>query len=155
MKNKLDCSIFDEEMERLKTAINSINASSGGDPKPIIPTGPTISSKEMADIREAIKKVWEHEEKCKNLSLDEILKKLQELEKSLKDKADKHDIKKLDDEKADKKKVKEKIKKLKKQIDELKDLLKKLDLELKALSALSGSSSQKSGINPDIIVSLT
>lgn len=76
MKNKLDCSIFDEEMERLKTAINSINASSGGDPKPIIPTGPTISSKEMADIREAIKKVWEHEEKFKNLSLDEILKKL-------------------------------------------------------------------------------
>lgn len=73
----------------------------------------------------------------------------------MKDKADKHDIKKLDDEKADKKKVKEKIKKLKKQIDELKDLLKKLDLELKALSALSGSSSQKSGINPDIIVSLT
>ena len=73
----------------------------------------------------------------------------------MKDKADKHDIKKLDDEKADKKKVKVKIKKLKKQIDELKDLLKRLDLELKALSALSGSSSQKSGINPDIIVSLT
>ena len=61
MKNKLDCSLFDEEMERMKNIINSLN-SSGGDPKPIIPTGPTLTSKEITDIREAIKKVWEHDD---------------------------------------------------------------------------------------------
>ena len=60
LKNKLDCSLFDEEMERLKNIINSLNTS--GDAKPIIPTGPSLSSKEITDIREAIKKVWEHDE---------------------------------------------------------------------------------------------
>jgi hypothetical protein len=29
MKTKVDCSLFDEEMERLKNAINSISSSGG------------------------------------------------------------------------------------------------------------------------------
>ena len=136
MKNKLDCSLFDEEMERLKNAINSLSSSSG-DPKPIIPTGPTLSSKEITDIREAIKKVWEHEDKLKNLNLDDLLKRLHEVEKDVKE--NKHDIKKLDDEKMDKKKVKEKVKKLKKKIEELRDLISKLESAVKTLSSLGGS----------------
>ena len=80
LKNKLDCSLFDEKMERMKNIINSLNTL-GGEPKPIIPAGPSLSTKEITDMREAIKKVREHEEKFKNLSLNAILKKLQELEK--------------------------------------------------------------------------
>ena len=55
MGNKLDCSLFDEEMEKLKNLINSL---AGKDIKtPIISTGPSISSKELNDIRDAIKKI--------------------------------------------------------------------------------------------------
>jgi hypothetical protein len=45
----------------------------------------------------------------------------------MKDKADKSDIKKLDEHKADKKHVKEDIEKVWKEIEELKDLLSKLE----------------------------
>jgi hypothetical protein len=41
-----------------------------------LPTGPQISSKELNDIREAIKKVWEHEEKFKQLNIDALMKRL-------------------------------------------------------------------------------
>ena len=150
MKNKLDCTLFDEEMERLKAIINSLN-SAGGDPKPIIPTGPSLSTKEISDIREAIKKVWEHEDKLKNLNLDELFKKLQELEKEVDD--HKSDIKKLDKEKAKKKKTKESLKKHSEEIEELKKLLKKLESTVKALVEMGGS--KDSGVSPDILISLT
>lgn len=152
MKNKLDISIFDEEMERLKSIINSLN-SSGGDPKPLIPAGPSLSTKEITDIREAIKKVWEHEEKLKDLSLDHILKKLHELEKELKEKADEKDVKKLDKEKANKKKTKEKLKKLNEEIEELKKLLKKLEATVKTLSEMGAG--KGSGVGADVIIKIT
>ena len=64
VKNKVDYNIFDEEMERLKNLINQLS-SSGGEIKQIVPTGPSISSKEMSEIRDAIKKVYEHDEKLR------------------------------------------------------------------------------------------
>ena len=159
MKNKLDCSLFDEEMERMKNIINSLNTS-GGDPRPIIPTGPSLSSKEITDFREAVKKVWEHDETLKGLNLDSILKRLEEVEKDVKEKADKTDVKKLDKEKADKKKTKEKFKKVWEDIDELKKLLKKLESTVKTLQGLGFANSNKqappasapSSINPEVII---
>lgn len=76
MKNKLDCSLFDEEMDRFKNLINSLSSSDGEIKAPIIQSGPSISTKELNEIREALKKVAEHEEKFKLLSLDAILKRL-------------------------------------------------------------------------------
>jgi hypothetical protein len=52
-------------------------ASSGKEIKaPIIQSGPSISTKELNEIREALKKVDEHDEKLKTLNLDQILKKI-------------------------------------------------------------------------------
>jgi hypothetical protein len=81
----------------------------------------------MNEIREAIKKVYEHDEKLRLLNVDGILKRLQQLEHDIKDKADKSDIKKLDEHKADKKNVKEDIEKVWKDIEELRDLITKLE----------------------------
>ena len=39
-------------------------------------TGPSFSSKEMNDIREAIKKVWEHEKRLEGFDRD-LFKKMQ------------------------------------------------------------------------------
>jgi hypothetical protein len=50
-------------------------ASSGKDIKaPIIASGPSLSSKEINELRELVKKVNDHDEKLKNLNLDAILK---------------------------------------------------------------------------------
>jgi chromosome segregation ATPase len=74
--NKVDYNVFDEEMEKIRDLINSL-ASSGKEIKaPIIQSGPSISTKDMNDIKEMMKKVAEHEEKLKNLNLDAIMKKL-------------------------------------------------------------------------------
>ena len=74
--NKVDCSLFDAEIEALKNLINQL-ASSGKDIKaPIVQSGPSISSKELNDFREALKKVAEHEVKLKGLNLESILKRL-------------------------------------------------------------------------------
>jgi predicted nuclease with TOPRIM domain len=55
MSNKLDCSLFDEEIDKLKNLINSL---AGKELKtPLIASGPSISSKELNDIRDAIKKI--------------------------------------------------------------------------------------------------
>lgn len=56
---------------------NLINSLQGKDIKtPIVQSGPSITSKELNDIRECIKKVAEHDEKLKGLNLDAIMKKL-------------------------------------------------------------------------------
>lgn len=76
MRNKVDCSNFDEEIERIKDLINQL-ASSGQEIKaPIIQSGPNISSKELNDIREAMKKIAQHEEKLNKIDLDKVLKKI-------------------------------------------------------------------------------
>jgi hypothetical protein len=57
-------------MEKLKDLINQL-ASSGKDIKvPIVQSGPSISSKELNEIREMMKKVAEHDEKLKSMNLD-------------------------------------------------------------------------------------
>ena len=96
-------------------------------------------------MKEAIKKVWEHDDMLHG----DILKRISKLEK---EKADKDDLEKLDKEKADKKKVKEKNKKRKKEIAELRELLKQLESKVKTLAAMG---SGDSGISADIIVQLT
>lgn len=80
--NKVDYSVFDEEMEKLKALINSLAASKDGIKAPIVPTGPSLSTKELNDIREALK------------NIDQILKRLSKLE---------YESERLDKEKADKK----------------------------------------------------
>jgi hypothetical protein len=62
MKNKLDCSSFDDEIDRLKNLIISM-AVTDGKPVPVIQTGPSISTKEMNELKEMMKLVNQHEEK--------------------------------------------------------------------------------------------
>src|SRR5438105_1692400 len=111
INNKLDCSDFDEEMDKLKALINSLASSKDGIKTPLVPTGPSLSTKEINDLKEALKKINEMEEKMKNF--DQIMKRLSKLE---------HEVEKLDKEKADKKdldKLKKKIDKLKKRLSEV------------------------------------
>lgn len=79
LKDKVDCSLFDSEIEQIKNLINQLASSGKEISAPIVQTGPSISSKELNDFREAIKKVAEHDEKLKSLNLDSILKKLSQL----------------------------------------------------------------------------
>ena len=114
-KNKVDCSLFDEEIEKIKDLINSISSSGkGGEVKPIVQSGPSISSKELNELREAMKKIWEHDDLLKQLNIEKLLKRIHDLEKDVK-------------EKADKKHVKEDFEKVWKELSELKDLLSKLE----------------------------
>jgi len=55
--SKVDRSLYSEEMEKLKSLINAIEAKV-----------PKISAKELDDIRAAIKKVAEHEERLKGFN---------------------------------------------------------------------------------------
>jgi hypothetical protein len=90
IKNSVDRGSFDEEIERLKNLINSL-ASSGVEIKaPLIQTGPSISSKDLADLRALVKKVAEHEEKIGglNINIDQIIKKIGLLTDEVAKKAD-------------------------------------------------------------------
>jgi hypothetical protein len=52
-------------------------ASSGTEIKaPIVQTGPSLSSKELNEIKEMMKKVSELDEKMKGINIDQIMKKL-------------------------------------------------------------------------------
>lgn len=66
--------MFDNEIDRLNNLINQL-ASSGKEISAPIVTGPSFSTKEMNDIREAIKKVWEHEKRLEGFDMD-IIKKM-------------------------------------------------------------------------------
>lgn len=74
--SKTDQALFDEEIDRLKDLINQL-VNSGKDIKAPIVTGPSLSAKEIADMREAIKKVWEHEKRLEGFDLDKILKSIE------------------------------------------------------------------------------
>lgn len=101
-----------------------------------------MSSKELADIKEALKKIAELESRLKGFNLEDILKRLSkldsEVEKLDKEKADKKDLDKLKD------KLKDKIKKLKKRVSEL-------ESQLKALGSLSSDGS----ISADAVMKLS
>ena len=138
MKNKTDCAVFDEEIERIKNLINQL-ASSGKDiSAPIVSSGANISTKELNDIRDAIKKVWEHEEKLKGFNLESILKKLKELKEDLEKKGDKKDIMRLEHEKAEKDHVDHEFKTVYREIEKLKDWCSRLE-ELLAASGKGSS----------------
>jgi hypothetical protein len=65
MGNKLDCSMFDEEMQKMRDLINSLQ---GKELKtPLVQAGPSMSSKDLNDIKEAMKKIVEHDEKIAKL----------------------------------------------------------------------------------------
>jgi hypothetical protein len=48
MQTKVDSSFFEDELDRLKNLLNQL-ASSGGEVKQIIQTGPTFNSKDFTD----------------------------------------------------------------------------------------------------------
>jgi chromosome segregation ATPase len=90
IKNTVDRGTFDEEIERLKDLINQL-ASSGKEIKaPLIQSGPSISSKDLADLRELVKKVAEHEDKIGglNINIEQIIKKIGLLTDEVAKKAD-------------------------------------------------------------------
>ena len=132
MKSKVECQAFDEELDKLKDLINQL-ASSGSEIKaPIIQSGPNISSKDLNDIREALKKVAEHEVKLNNLDLDKILKKISQIAEEV--------VKK-----ADKSMVETEFKRVQTELDELRAFCKKLEDMTKQLA-----SSGKQGQTPAI-----
>jgi len=68
-----------------------------------------MSTKEINELRDALKKIAEHEEKIaklqtelKGINIEAIIKRLNHLSEELKSKADKSDIFKLESEKSDK-----------------------------------------------------
>jgi hypothetical protein len=63
-------------MENLRNLINQL---AGKEIQVPISNGPSLSHKELADMKEAIKKVWEHEEKLKGIDLHSLLKKLEKV----------------------------------------------------------------------------
>lgn len=135
LKSKLDTSYFDEEIENLKNLINSLATSGDGKQiAPIIQSGPSISTKELNEIREAMKLVSAHEDKLKNLNLEQLLKRLSALEKDMKEKASSKDITRLDDTKADKSDLEKLRSLLQDQIDKLTASVGKLQSDLKQLS---------------------
>ena len=126
MGSKTDCLVFDEEIERIKNLINQLG-SSGKEIVPIVSSGPSMSSKDLNDIKDAMKKVWEHEEKLRGFNLESILKRLDKLHDEVNKKGDKTDIMRLESEKAEKLYVQGEFKKTYREIDLLKDWCTKLE----------------------------
>ncbi len=56
---------FDAEIENLKNLINSLGSTSGDAPKPIVASGASISTKELNEIRDALRRLKELEERLK------------------------------------------------------------------------------------------
>ena len=101
---------------------------------PIVSSGPSISTKELNDIREALKKIAEHSEKIakiekdmKGINIEQIIKRLNQLSEELKQKADKGDIFKQKKEKAEKISVEGEFERVWREIDGLKKWLSKVD----------------------------
>jgi uncharacterized protein YpuA (DUF1002 family) len=69
MVTKVDCEIFDEEMNGLKSAINALSQSTGDDKKPApqIIQSQGISSKDLNKMRETATKVGELEDMLNKL----------------------------------------------------------------------------------------
>lgn len=137
LQNKIDCQVFDEEIEKIKNLINQL-ASSGKEIKaPIVQSGPQLSSRELNDMRETMRKVAEHEEKInklqldlKAINLDAIIKKLSALQEELKQKAEKTEILRLESEKAEKLYVEGEVARINREIESLKNWLSSLDTKL-------------------------
>eukprot|EP00347_Sterkiella_histriomuscorum_P001908 403370209 len=83
MNQKTDQSLFDEEIDRLKNLLNQLASSDKDISAPIIQSGPSFSSKEMADIREAIKLVWQHEKRLEGFDFDKLKEKLSDLKSDI------------------------------------------------------------------------
>lgn len=58
----------------------------------MIPTGPQLSAKEIAELKDLLSRVEKLEDKTKNLDVDKIMKHLVHLQEN---KADKEDLEKL------------------------------------------------------------
>ena len=104
IKNTVDVTSFEEEIERIKNLINQL-ASSGTEIRaPLIAQGPQMSSKDLADLRELVKKVADHEDRISgvtkrvtgheerisglNINIDQIIKKIGLLTDEVAKKAD-------------------------------------------------------------------
>ncbi len=127
MSNKTDCSAFDEEIQRLKDLINQLASSGKEISAPIVQSGPSLSSKELNEFKEALKKVAEHEEKLKGFNADTIMKKLKHLEEELSKKAEKTDIMRLENDKAEKLYVEGEFKAISREMQQFKDWLNRLE----------------------------
>lgn len=119
---------------------------------PIVQSGPSISTKEMNDIREAMKKIAEHTDKIaklekdmKGINIEQIMKRLNQLAEELKSKADKGDIFRLENEKAEKITVEGEFERVWREIEGLKKWLSKVDETVSELKKMpQGSVSQDS-----------
>lgn len=76
MSDKVDYNIFDEEINNFKLLFNQLASSGKEFIAPIVKTGPSISSKDLNDLKEAMKKITDLEAKVKGLSLEQILRRL-------------------------------------------------------------------------------
>jgi hypothetical protein len=132
LSQKIDSSLFDEEIDKLKNLINSL---AGKELKtPIVQTGPSLSSKEISDFKEALKRIGEHEEKInklvndvKGINVEGIIKRINKLEEEMKTKAGKTDLFKLESEKADKITLESEFQRVWRELEKQKSWLSKLD----------------------------
>lgn len=89
--DKVGCEQFDQEINYLKQLINSMGKDGGdGPPAPLIPTGPSLSTKDMNQLKDMfdkfpkledmINELWD---KFKNLDPDSLLERLKQIEEKL------------------------------------------------------------------------
>lgn len=117
-KMKVDVSLYDEEMDRIKNILNQIASSQGG--KPILPTGPTVTAKDLADLRECMRKLAEHDERLKAINTE---------------------LFKLDSDKAEKLFVEGEFKRVNRELEQLREWFAKLDDKFKLAMANTNSNS--------------
>lgn len=139
LTGKVDCTTFDEELQRLKDLINQLASSGKEISAPIVQSGPSLSSKDLNDFKEAIKKVHEHDEKLKGLNFDSLLKKVSTLADEVAKKAEITDIMRLENDKSEKFFVENKFKELERELSSLKDWCGRLDQLLQSSSKPTNS----------------
>ncbi len=114
-----------------------------------------MSTKEINELRDALKKIAEHEEKIaklqtelKGINIEAIIKRLNHLSEELKSKADKSDIFKLESEKSDKITVESEFQRVWREIEQLKVWVSKLDESVtKILKTPAGNVSSEQLMN--------
>ena len=102
-------------MDKIKNILNQI-ASSGG--KPLLPTGPTVTAKDLADLRECMRKLAEHDERLKAVNTE---------------------LFKLDTDKAEKLYVEGEFKRVNRELEQLREWFSKLEDKFKLAIANANS----------------
>jgi len=74
LNEKVENSLFYEEIDRLKDLINQLASSGVNVTAPLIQMGPQLSTKDLTEIKEAIKKIAVLEDQIKEMNIEPLIK---------------------------------------------------------------------------------